>query len=221
MAEQHTLKKLQHLQAKIPGFERAVIAVKPDGVKRALVGEVIHRMEMLGLKLVAAKMEIPTRAQAKGNYPDPATGSGYEWVVNLGRKTLKTYEELGRDVTTDHGTNDPEKIGWKVYESLLDYLMSGPMVIMVWEGHEAVGQARALAGATAPLAAPPGTIRGDFSFDSQVLTSTQGGRALRNVLHVSGTPDEALQEIAFWFGPEAQFNDDYIRTDHLAMFGKI
>lgn len=209
------------LQATIPGFERVVVGVKPDGVKRALVGEVIRRLEMLGLKMVAGKMEIPTLAQAKGNYPDPSTTSGHEWVVNLGRKTLKTYEELGRDVTADHGTKDAEKIGWKVYESLLDYLMSGPMVIMVWEGHEAVSQSRALAGATAPLAAPPGTIRGDFSFDSQVFTSTQGGRALRNILHVSGTREEALQEIAFWFGKDARFNDDYIRTDHLAMFGEI
>ena len=209
------------LQATIPGFERVVVAVKPDGVKRALVGEVIHRMEMLGLKMVTGKMEVPTRAQAKGNYPDPATGSGHEWVVNLGRKTLKTYEDLGRDVTKDHGTNDPEKIGWKVYESLLDYLTSGPMVVMAWEGHEAVSQARALAGATAPLAAPPGTIRGDFSFDSQVFTSMQGGRAIRNVLHVSGSREEALQEISCWFGPKARFNDDYIRTDHLAMFGEI
>lgn len=212
--------KLSNLQAKIPGFERVLVAVKPDGVKRALVGEVIRRLEMLGLKMVAGKMEIPTRAQAKGNYPDPATGSGHEWVVNLGRKTLKTYEDVGRDVVTDHGTSDPEKIGWKVYESLLSYLTSGPMVIMVWEGHEAVSQSRVLAGATAPLAAPPGTIRGDFSFDSQVFTSTQGGRALRNVLHVSGSREEALQEIAFWFG-DARFDDDYIRTDHLAMFGEI
>lgn len=209
------------LQATIPGFERVVVGVKPDGVKRALVGEVIRRLEMLGLKMVAGKMEIPTRAQAKGNYPDPSTTSGHEWVVNLGRKTLATYEELGRDVTKDHGTSNPEKIGWKVYESLLDYLTSGPMVVMVWEGHEAVGQTRALAGATAPLTAPPGTLRGDFSFDSQVFTSTQGGRALRNILHVSGTREEALQEIAFWFGKDATFNDDYIRTDHLAMFGEI
>lgn len=209
------------LQATIPGFERVVIAVKPDGVKRALVGEIIHRIEMLGLKLIAAMMQIPTRAQAKGNYPDPSTDLGHEWVVNLGRKTLKTYEDLGRDVVADHGTTDPEKIGWKVYESLLSYLTSGPMVVMVWEGHEAVSQARALAGATAPLAAVPGTIRGDFSFDSQVFTSTQGGRALRNVLHVSGTREEALSEVAFWFGQDAHFNDDYIRTDHLAMFGEI
>lgn len=212
---------LSNLQARILGFERVVVGVKPDGVKRALVGEVIRRMEMLGLKMVAAKMQIPTRAQAKGNYPDPTTTSGHEWLVNLGKKTLKTYEDVGRDVAADHGTRDPEKIGWKVYESLLDYLTSGPMIVMVWEGHEAVSQARALAGATAPLAAPPGTMRGDFSFDSQVFTSAQGGRALRNVMHVSGTREEALQEIAFWFGKDASFNDDYIRTDHLAMFGEI
>lgn len=214
-------KNPDNLQARIPGFERVVIALKPDGVKRGLVGEVIRRMEMLGLKMVAGKMEVPTRVKAKGNYPDPATDSGHEWMVNLGRKTLITYKELGRDVIADHGTDDPEVIGKKVYNSLLNYLTSGPMVVMVWEGHQAVNQARAIAGATAPLQAVPGTIRGDFSFDSQVFTSTQGGRALRNVIHVSGDPKEALDEITFWFGKDAKFSDDYIRTDHLAMFGEI
>lgn len=223
MVKQKQEKKsdLSPLQAKIPGFERVVIALKPDGVKRGLVGEVIHRMEMLGLKMVAGKMEVPTQATAKGNYPNPETPEGHEWMVNLGRKTINTYTELGRNIIADHGTADPEVLGKKVYDSLIQYLTSGPMVVMAWEGHAAVHQARALAGSTAPLQAAPGTIRGDFSFDSQVFTSTQGGRALRNVIHVSGDPKEALQEIAFWFGKDAKFSDDYIRTDHLAMFGEI
>lgn len=216
-----TQKSFFHLQATIPGFERVVVGVKPDGVKRALVGEIIRRLEMLGLKMIAGKMLVPTESQAKGNYPDPSSDSGHEWLINLGRKTLTTYKETGRDVFTDHGTNNPEIIGQRVYDSLLEYLTSGPMIIMVWEGHLAVSQARVLAGATAPAGALPGTIRGDLSFDSQVLTSAQGRRALRNMVHVSGSPDEALQEIAFWFGEEAKFNDKYIRTDHAAMFGEI
>ena len=210
-----------HLQAAIPGFERVVVGVKPDGVKRALVGEVIRRLEMLGLKMIAGKMLVPTESQAKGNYPDILTKDGHEWMVNLGRKTLATYQETERDVAADHGTNDPEIIGRRVYDSLIEYLTSGPMIIMVWEGHLAVNQVRVLAGATAPAGALPGTIRGDLSFDSQVLTSAQNRRALRNVVHISGTVDEALQEIAFWFGTEAEFNDKYIRTDHAAMFGQI
>jgi len=216
-----TKKSLSHLQATIPGFERVVVGVKPDGVKRALAGEIIRRLEMLGLKIVAGKMLVPTVSQAKGNYPDIATKDGYEWLVNLGRKTLNTYKETGRDVVADHGTNNPEILGQRVYDSLIQYLTSGPMIIMVWEGHLAVSQARVLAGATAPAGAIPGTIRGDFSFDSQVLTSVQSRRALRNIVHVSGTVDEALQEISFWFGEEAEFNDKYIRTDHSAMFGEI
>lgn len=212
---------LSHLQATIPGFERVVVGVKPDGVKRALVGEVLRRLEMLGLKMIAGKMLVPTEFQAKGNYPDISTSDGREWMVNLGRKTLNTYKETDRDVVADHGTNDPEILGARVYDSLIEYLISGPMIVMVWEGHLAVSQVRALAGATTPAGAMPGTIRGDLSFDSQVLTSAQGRRALRNVIHVSGTPDEALQEIVFWFGENAEFNDKYIRTDHAAMFGEI
>ncbi|MBI5356243.1 nucleoside-diphosphate kinase [Candidatus Collierbacteria bacterium] len=212
---------LSRLQATIPGFERVVIGVKPDGVKRALTGEILRRMEMLGLKMIAGKMLVPTISQAEGNYPDITTKDGHEWLVNLGRKTLNTYQETGRDVVADHGTNNPEILGQRVYDSLIQYLTSGPMVIMVWEGHLAVSQARALAGATAPAGALPGTIRGDLSFDSQVLTSAQDRRALRNVLHVSGEVDEALKEISLWFGADAEFNDKYIRTDHAAMFGQI
>lgn len=212
---------LSSLQATIPGFERVLVAVKPDGVKRALVGEVIRRLEAIGLKMVAAKMEVPTRVTAKGNYPDPTTSDGHEWMVNLGRKTLKTYEETGRDVVKDHDTMDPEIIGRRVYDSLIEYLISGPMVIMVWEGHLAVAQARVMVGDTTPSRAVPGTIRGDMSFDSQLLTSIQGRRALRNLVHVSDDPKEALQEIALWFGNSHQFRDDYIRTDHLAMFGEV
>lgn len=182
---------LSHLQASIPGFERVLAAIKPDGVKRALVGEVIRRLEMLGLKMVAGKMLVPTEAQAKGNYPDITTPVGHEWMVDLGRKTLKTYQENDRDVMADHGVNNPEIIGQRVYDSLIEYLTSGPMVIMVWEGHQAVGQARVLAGNTTPLRAVP------------------------------GPPQEALDEIAMWFGEDAKFSDKYIRTDHLAMFGQI
>lgn len=212
---------LSSLQAKILGFERVLVGMKPDGVKRALVGEVIRRLENLGLKMVAGKMLIPSQNQAKGNYPDLSTPAGGEWLVNLGRKTLQTYAETGRDILADHGTSDPQQLGQRVYDSLIEYVSSGPMVVMVWEGHEAVAQARLLAGDTTPSRALPGTIRGDFSFDSQVLTSAQGRRALRNVVHVSGSRAEALSEIALWFGPRAKFRDDYIRTDHLAMFGEI
>ena len=214
-------KNLQHLQAKIPGFERVVVAVKPDGVKRALTGEVLRRMEMVGLKMIAGKMEVPTQAQAKLNYPDVETPEGHEWMINLGRKTLKTYEENGKDVKAELGTDNPEILGQKIYDKLIEYLTSGPMVVMVWEGHQAVSQARAVAGDTTPSRAVPGTLRGDLAFDSQILGNIQGRIVVRNVLHVSGTPEEALQEIANWFGEDAKFSDKYIRTDHLAMFGEI
>ena len=149
-----TKKSLSHLQATIPGFERVVIGVKPDGVKRALIGEVLRRLEMLGLKMIAGKMLVPTVSQAKGNYPDISTADGHEWMVNLGRKTLNTYKETGRDVVADHGTNNPEILGQRVYDSLIQYLTSGPMVIMVWEGHLAVSQARAASRSTAPANVP-------------------------------------------------------------------
>jgi nucleoside-diphosphate kinase len=214
-------KNLKHLQAKIPGFERVLVAIKPDGVKRALTGEVIRRLEMVGLKMVAGKMEVPTVAKAKGNYPDISTKSGKEWMIKMGKKTLKTFKNAGKDIVSELGTDDPEVLGQKVYDSLIKYLTSGPMVAMVWEGHDAVDRARAIAGDTTPIRAGVGTIRGDLTFESQILSNLQGRIALANLVHVSGDPDEALEEIAYWFGEDAEFNDDYIRTDHLAMFGEI
>jgi nucleoside-diphosphate kinase len=214
-------KDLSKLQAKTAGFERVVVAVKPDGVKRALVGEVVRRMEQVGLKIIAAKMLVPTTAQAKGNYPDPETVSGKKWVVGLGQKTLKTYTDAGQDVAKELGTNNPLELGMTVYENLIKYLTEGPMVVIVWEGHEAVSRARVIAGDTTPIRAERGTLRGDLSFDSQILGNIQGRVVLRNVLHVSGDKEEALEEMAYWFGDDYEFKGEYIRSDHLAMFGKI
>ena len=127
-----------------------------------------------------------------------------------------------KDTALKHYTDDlAQRRGEKVRQIMVEMITSGPIVAMVVEGVEIVEVARKLVGETEPKKALPGTIRGDFSFDSQVFTSTQGGRALRNVVHVSGDTKEALTEIEFWFGKDAKFSDDYIRTDHLAMFGEI
>ncbi|XP_063070440.1 nucleoside diphosphate kinase, mitochondrial [Engraulis encrasicolus] len=130
--------------------ERTLIAVKPDGVHRRLIGQIIQRFEKRGFQLVGLKM-------------------------------LRVSEEL----LSQHYSSLCKKA---FYPSLLHYMTSGPVVAMVWEGHNVVRSSRMLVGDTNPAEAPSGTIRGDFSIHIS-----------RNVIHASDSVDGAQKEIALWF----------------------
>ncbi len=192
-------------------LEKTVVIIKPDGVKRGLTGRIIRRFERMGLKMVACKMVMPAEDVVKVNYPDPEENK--EWVIGMGNKTLSSYQEYQRDVVEDLGTADPYEVGMIIYENLINYWTSGPVVAMVWQGHQAVKQVRELIGNTKPSDASPGTIRGDFSFESPLLSTAQGRVVLRNLVHASGDVEEAREEIKNWFGDEKHF-DDYERADH-------
>jgi nucleoside-diphosphate kinase len=127
--------------------------VKPDGVQRGLVGEIISRLERKGLKIVALKM-------------------------------LKIEDGLARDHYAEH-------IEKPFFQSLIDYITSGPVVAMVVEGREAVRVVRTLVGATNPIEAQPGTIRGDYGLDIG-----------RNVVHASDSLESAEREISLFFDAE-------------------
>ena len=187
--------------------------VKPDGVMRGLVGEIIGRVEKAGLKLVGLKMIKISREHANGHQPNTD-----EWYKGIGGKTLESYEKYGRDAIKEIGTDDPLAIGKMVAEWNIDFLTSGPVVAMVWEGNHAIDTVRKIVGSTLPVFAPPGTIRGDFAKDSPALANAMR-RAIRNVVHASGDPDEAKHEIEHWFSLE-EINT-YQRVDWDAMFGNI
>lgn len=133
--------------------ERTFIAIKPDGVQRGLVGEVLGRFERKGFKLVALRQLVPGRSLAEAHY----------------------------------GVHRERPF----FAELVDFITSGPVVAMVWEGEGVIGSARKLIGATKPLEAEPGTIRGDLA------TAVS-----RNVIHGSDGPDTAAFEINLWFQPE-------------------
>lgn len=179
---------------KNPKEERTYVMVKPDGVKKGLIGEIIKRFEQRDLKIVALEMFQPTREEIDNHYPkDPA------WIKRLGEKTLATYEKYKFDAKKDFGTTVPEEIGPEIREWLVDYMLSAPLVKMVVEGIHAVDMVRKICGVTMPYLADMGTIRGDFSNDSPVLANTEK-RAIMNILHASETPEEATHEIEHWFG---------------------
>lgn len=174
--------------------ERTYVMLKPDGVKKGLIGEVIKRFEQRDLKIVALEMFQPTLAELDDHYPkDPS------WIKRLGEKTLGTYEKYQLDAMKDFGTTAPEEIGPEIRKWLIDYMFSAPLVKMVVEGTHAVDMVRKICGPTLPHQADMGTIRGDFSIDSPAIANAEK-RAVANILHASETPEEAEHEIEHWFG---------------------
>lgn len=173
--------------------EQTLVLVKPDGVKRGLVGEIIRRFEQRGLKVVGLQMVQATKALLTEHYSDADAN-----LKAMGEKTLATYQKYEMDPVREIGTNDPLKIGRMVHTWITDFMTSGPLVKMVVEGLHAVEMVRKICGATMPSQADMGTIRGDYSVDSAVLANEQK-RGVRNVIHASGNIAEAEAEIKLWF----------------------
>jgi nucleoside-diphosphate kinase len=191
--------------------ERTFMMVKPDGVMRGLIGEIISRVEKRGLKVIALKMEQATAEKIDGFYPkDPA------WVKRLGEKGLKTFAEYQLDPKEYMGTDDAMKIGVGVRKSLIEFMQIGPVVPMVVEGVHAISVIRKIVGSTLPVFAEPGTIRGDYSVDAPTAANLEG-RGIYNLVHASETPEEAAHEVSYWF-KESELHD-YDRADHVLMFG--
>lgn len=159
-------------------MEQTLVVVKPDGVQRGLVGEIIGRFEKTGLKIVAMKMIWVDKELVGKHYPDSRT----ELLTGIGEKTLKTYAEYNKDPKAELGTDVPLEIGKIVNMWNMELLTSGPVVAMVWEGNHAVDNVRKLVGATLPVFSAPGTIRGDYSVDSPVLAN-QKKRSVKNLNH--------------------------------------
>lgn len=188
--------------------EKTLIIIKPDAVKRGLIGMVIDTFEKVGLKLMAAKMLKPDAQVIKNHYPGTP-----EWIKEMGEKTLASFKQSGADVKKKMGTDDPTKLGTFVYERLIKYWMEGPIVVMVWQGPGAVVAARKLRGHTIPLLAQTGTILSDYSLDSSTLSGSLD-RVVKTFIHASGSVEEADREIKYWF-PKMEFKNYEREVDQL------
>ena len=144
-------------------LERTFLAIKPDGVQRGLIGEILGRFERKGFKLVGLKQLTPSRELAEKHYG------------------------VHRDRP--------------FFEGLVGFITSGPVVAMVWEGDGVIASARKLIGATKPLEAEPGTIRGDLAVNIG-----------RNVIHGSDGSETAKFEIELWF--DSSELNDWLPADH-------
>lgn len=134
-------------------MERTFLMVKPDGIQRSLVGEIVSRFERKGLKLIGAKL----------------------MMVN---------EELAERHYAEHK-------GKPFYPPLIDFITSGPVFAMVWEGDNVIALTRALIGKTNAVEAAPGTIRSDYAVHTNF-----------NLIHGSDSPENAEREIGIFFRPE-------------------
>lgn len=191
-------------------MEKTLVVLKPDAIERGIVGEIISRFERVGLKIVATKMLKASRDLADKHYPKERT----EFIMGMGQKTLDNYKELGKDAKVEFGEDDPHKIGLTVQSWLVDFLTAGPVIAMVIEGPHAIEMVRKICGFTLPSAAAPGTIRGDYSFDSSALAN-EGKRPIKNLIHASGEKDEAEYEIALWFKEDEIHEYDTIHQKHM------
>lgn len=182
-----------------PKQEKTVILIKPDGVKRGLIGEIISRIEKRGLKIISLEMFQATKEQIDAHYPKDE-----QWIKRIGEKTLKSYQNYKIDPKKELGTDDPFEIGKQVRQWLMDYLTSGPMVKMIVQGVHAIDMVRKIAGHSLPGEAAVGTIRGDFSVDNASAANREK-RAVHNILHASENEQEAQNEINLWFALEDIF----------------
>lgn len=191
--------------------QKTVIILKHDAVARGLSGEILKRFERAGLKLVAFKFVQASKDIAVKHYP-----SEEEWFRTVGDRTLAEYQEKKLDPIKQIGTGDPVEIGKLVKKWNVDYLTEGPVLAMIWEGYDAIKQARKIVGSTNPAVATPGTIRGDFSIDNAELANALK-RPFRNLIHASGNEGEARNEIDLWF-EASEICDEYVRADQQVMF---
>lgn len=170
-------------------MEKSLVLIKPDGVQRGLTGKIMTRFEDAGLKIIALKMVHPVQEDVDRHYVLTE-----EWMKGVYDKAKAKYDSKGENFPfADHVA-----YGTSIKNGLMDFLKSAPIVAMVVEGEMAVSLIRKLVGATEPASSAPGTIRGDFSHDTYALANAQG-RPLRNIIHASGTADEAKSEMAIWF----------------------
>ncbi|MBI4147919.1 nucleoside-diphosphate kinase [Candidatus Woesearchaeota archaeon] len=169
-------------------IERTLILIKPDAVQRGIAGEILARFERTGLKIVGIKMVKASQELAKKHYTDAL-------IPIVGNKTKKDWDAAG----IKH-TETPEQIGTMIVNSIRQMLTNHPVIALCLEGIQAVENVRKIVGSTGCKDALPGTIRGDYGHVSLGYASIKK-RGIANLIHASGNPQEAQQEITLWFAP--------------------
>ncbi len=157
-------------------MEKTLVLIKPDGVERGLVGEILSRFEKAGLKIVGVKQV-----------------------------------SVDADFSKKHYSAHVDK---PFYKGLEDFITSGPVVAFVLEGLHAVELVRKIVGPTEPKSANPGTIRGDYAHHSYSHADDKG-IAIKNLIHASGSSEEAVAEVALWFADKELHSYETVHEKHV------
>ena len=177
--------------------EQTLVLIKPDGVKKGIIGKIIARLEDIGLKVCAMKMIWPDDNIVEKHYPLEE-----EWTKAVFEKAKDSAEKEGRKFEHE----DPLKFGKTIQSALRSFIKESPVIAIVIKGPHAVEIVRKMVGHTEPKQAAPGTIRGDFiSIESYKIADAEK-RAVRNLIHASDTKENANREIELWFSKEEIHN---------------
>ncbi|MDP2651141.1 MAG: nucleoside-diphosphate kinase [bacterium] len=187
-----------------PKKERTFVAVKHDGIQRSLVGEIVKRIERVGLKIVAMKMFVPDMERTVKHY-----GKDDVWCEKKGSILMEAMINRGETPTMS-----AVEYGRGIIKTVYDYFTMGPVIAMVIEGNHAVAIVKKLTGDTNPSVSDVGTIRGDFTLDSYE-TANLDNRAVRTILHCTDKPEGAEREINIWFKPEEIINYRLVQEEIL------
>ncbi len=175
-----------------PKNERTFVIIKPDGIQRSLIGEIIRRFERVGYKLCAAKLVVPTEDQCWKHYnKDDA------WFLKKGTAIAEARRSKGLVVDKDFA-----EYGKDIIRGAVSYMTAGPVMCMVWEGNQAVAVIKKMVGGTEPTTSDVGTIRGDLSLDSYHISDLDSRGSVRNLIHCTDDVNEYEREVAIWFKPE-------------------
>jgi len=178
-----------------PSKERSFVILKPDTVQRSLIGEIIQRFERVGLKITHLSFKVLDQKRVNEHY-----GKQDEWYLRKGQGII--------DDRTAHGLpieKDALEYGKDIIRVVEKYMISGPVVVMVLQGNQAVAVVKKLVGSTEPTTSDVGTIRGDYTLDSYSVSALDD-RGIRNLIHCSDSPEEAEREIQLWLKPEELLN---------------
>ncbi len=171
-----------------PKNERSLVIIKPDGIQRGLMGEILRRIERTGLKFAAMKLLVPNEDQCWQHYHKDD-----EWFLSKGNRITNDRKEQGLAIE-----KEPLEYGKDIIRANVNFFISGPVLALVVEGNQSVAIVKKLVGGTEPTTSDVGTIRGDLTVDSYALSSIDN-RAVRNLVHCSDSPEEAEREMKLWF----------------------
>ena len=188
-----------------PKKERTFVIIKPDGIQRSLIGEIVGRFERIGFKLCASKLLVPSEEQLWKHYnKDDA------WFLKKGQAIIDKKKADGLPVE-----KEAIEYGKDIIRGSVKYMSCGPVLAMVWEGNQAVAVIKKLVGGTEPLTSDVGTIRGDFSNDSYFISEHDQRGSVRNLVHCTDDVAEYEREVNIWFKPEEVINYRHIQEEML------